>query len=143
MATDSLFIMSASAFFQKVDATDVRLVFPLFKEYLTSLEGTNDLVVNFIVAKGVKWHNDNSMTMKQRDRRRSRGEGLREGYEALGYILQIKEAMYEGDAQKAEMLAQQLENVSGVSGYFKKMLPQAKELIKSSESQTESASLAV
>lgn len=143
MATDNLFVMSAPDFFQKVDGADVGLVFPLFKEYLTSLQGTNDLVVNFIVAKGVKWHNDNSMTMKQRDRRRSRGEELREEYETLGYILQIKEAMYEGDTQKAEMLVERFENVSDLSGYFKKKLPQVKGLIKSPETETKAAPPAI
>lgn len=130
VATDNLFIMSAPKFFQKIEGADLALVLPLFNEYLTSLQGSEKLVSNYIVAKGVKWHYENSMTMKRRDNKRERVKRLRDEYEALGYLLRIKESLYEGDTQKAELLAEQFEAVSSLNESVKKMTPQVKELIE-------------
>lgn len=130
VATDNLFIMSAPKFFQKIEGADLALVLPLFNEYLTSLQGSEKLVSNYIVAKGVKWHYENSMTMKRRDNKRERVKRLRDEYEALGYLLRIKESLYEGDTQKAELLAEQFEAVSSLNESVKKMIPQVKELIE-------------
>lgn len=130
VATDCLFIMSAPKFFQKIEGADLALVLPLFNEYLTSLQGSEKLVSNYIVAKGVKWHYGNDMTSKQRENKRERVKRLRDEYEALGYLLRIKESLYEGDTQKAELLAEQFEAVSSLNESVKKMTPQVKELIE-------------
>lgn len=130
VATDCLFIMSAPEFFQKIEGADLAVVLPLFNEYLTSLQGSEKLVSNYIVAKGVKWHYENNLTMKRRDNKRERVKRLRDEYEALGYLLRIKESLYEGDTQKAELLAEQFEAVSSLNESVKKMTPQVKELIE-------------
>ena len=70
------------------------------------------------------------MTMKRRDNKRERVKRLRDEYEALGYLLRIKESLYEGDTQKAELLAEQFEAVSSLNESVKKMTPQVKELIE-------------
>lgn len=135
VATDCLFIMSAPEFFQKIEGADLAVVLPLFNEYLTSLQGSEKLVSNYIVAKGVKWHYENNLTMKRRDNKRERVKRLRDEYEALGYLLRIKESLYEGDTRKAELLAEQFEAVSSLSESFKKMTPQVKELIEGPKSE--------
>ena len=127
--------MSAPKFFQKIEGADLALVLPLFNEYLTSLQGSEKLVSNYIVAKGVKWHYGNDMTSKQRENKRERVKRLRDEYEALGYLLRIKESIYEGDTQKAKLLAEQFEAVSSLSESFKKMTPQVKELIEGPKSE--------
>ena len=143
VATDNLFIMSAPKFFQKIEGADLALVLPLFNEYLTSLQGSEKLVSNYIVAKGVKWHYENSMTMKRRDNKRERVKRLRDEYEALGYLLRIKESLYEGDTQKAELLAEQFEAVSSLNESVKKMTPQVKELIEGPKPEMGSAEPAI
>ncbi|MGN0930696.1 MAG: hypothetical protein ACI4NP_03150 [Thermoguttaceae bacterium] len=135
VTTDSLFIMSAPKFFQKIDSADLAPVLPLFNEYLTSLQGSEKLVSNYIVAKGVKWHYENSMTMKRQAVRRERVNRLRDEYEALGYLLRIKESLYEGDTRKAKLLAEQFEAVSSLNESVKKMTPQVKELIEGPKSE--------
>lgn len=135
VATDCLFIMSAPEFFQKIEGADLAVVLPLFNEYLTSLQGSEKLVSNYIVAKGVKWHYENNLTMKRRDNKRERVKRLRDEYEALSYLLRIKESLYEGDTRKAELLAEQFEAVSSLSESFKKMTPQVKELIEGPKSE--------
>ena len=135
VATDNLFIMSAPKFFQKIEGADLALVLPLFNEYLTSLQGSEKLVSNYIVAKGVKWHYGNDMTSKRRENKRERVKRLRDEYEALGYLLRIKESLYEGDTRKAELLAEQFEAVSSLNESVKKMTPQVKELIEGPKSE--------
>ena len=135
VATDNLFIMSAPKFFQKIEGADLALVLPLFNEYLTSLQGSEKLVSNYIVAKGVKWHYGKDMTGKRRENKRERAKRLRDEYEALGYLLRIKESIYEGDTQKAKLLAEQFEAVSSLNESVKKMTPQVKELIEGPKSE--------
>ena len=75
------------------------------------------------------------MTSKQRENKRERVNRLRDEYEALGYLLRIKESIYEGDTQKAKLLAEQFEAVSSLSESVKKMTPQVKELIEGPKSE--------
>ncbi len=138
VATDNRFIFYILSFFEEIDDSDVDLVLPLFNEYLSSLQSSDELVANYLTANGVKWPTENTTSATRSLRRSARVKQLRDEFETLKCILLIKQAKHEGNAQKMKAYAEEFKNLPRTNAGYYRMLPKFKELIESLNSEATS-----